>query len=152
MSTPPFPNYFNFMQFWGNLAKSYVGAPVELAPLPRKNPGSATADLALIERFINLFCTDEETPLKETGVLSLRIRSENLETLLVPLLFFVLLHQRLFELLRLLLLWMFAILRNRNSSKLCSIASCKLTSTPKSRSCYYKFYVGGVFILCRNSQ
>ena len=76
------------MQFWGNLAKSYVGAPVELAPLPRENPGSATADLALIERFINLFCTDEETPLKETGVLSLRIRSENLETLLVPLRFF----------------------------------------------------------------
>ena len=29
--------------FWGNLAKSYVGAPPgELAPPPRGNPGSAT--------------------------------------------------------------------------------------------------------------
>ena len=30
--------------FWGNLAKSYVGAPPELAPPPRGNPGSATAN------------------------------------------------------------------------------------------------------------
>ena len=36
-------NSFNFMQFWGNLAKSYVGAlPGGLAPPPRGNPGSAT--------------------------------------------------------------------------------------------------------------
>ena len=49
-------------------------------------------------------------------------------------------HQRLFELMRLRLLWMVAILRNRNSSKLCSIASCKLTWIPKCRSCYYKLY------------
>ena len=44
--TPPpgGPNSFNFMQFLGNLAKSYVGAPPgELAPPPRGNPGSATA-------------------------------------------------------------------------------------------------------------
>ena len=32
--------------FWGNLAKSYVGAPPgELAPPPRGNPRSATADI-----------------------------------------------------------------------------------------------------------
>ena len=29
--------------FWEILAKSYVGAPGELAPPPRGNPGSATA-------------------------------------------------------------------------------------------------------------
>ena len=28
--------------FWENLAKTYVGAPGELAPPPRGNPGSAT--------------------------------------------------------------------------------------------------------------
>ena len=42
---PPLPNSFNFMQFWENLAKSYVGAsppPGELAPPPWGNPGSAT--------------------------------------------------------------------------------------------------------------
>ena len=40
---PPGPNSFNFVQFFGNMAKSYVGAPPgELAPPPRGNPGSAT--------------------------------------------------------------------------------------------------------------
>ena len=40
---PPWgPNSFNFMQFWELLAKWYVGAPRELAPPPRGNPGSAT--------------------------------------------------------------------------------------------------------------
>ena len=33
---------FNFIQFQENLAKSYVGAPGELAPPPRGNAGSAT--------------------------------------------------------------------------------------------------------------
>ena len=40
---PGGPNSFNFMHFWGNLAKSYVGAPRGLAPTPRGNSGSATA-------------------------------------------------------------------------------------------------------------
>ena len=37
------PNSFNFMQFLGNLAKSYVGAPPPgVGAPPRGNPGSAT--------------------------------------------------------------------------------------------------------------
>ena len=41
--TPPGgPNSFNFMQFWGNLAKSYVGAP----PPPPPSRGLATKNLA----------------------------------------------------------------------------------------------------------
>ena len=40
---PPRPNSFNLMQFWENLAKSYVGAPLAgLAPPPRRNPRSTT--------------------------------------------------------------------------------------------------------------
>ena len=39
------PNSLNFMHFWENLAKSYVGAPPPsegLAPLLKGNPRSAT--------------------------------------------------------------------------------------------------------------
>ena len=38
---PGGPNSFNFMQFWENLAKSYVGAPWRFGAPPRENPGSA---------------------------------------------------------------------------------------------------------------
>ena len=43
-SIPGGPNSFNFMQFLGNLAKSYVGAPLppRVGAPPRENPGSAT--------------------------------------------------------------------------------------------------------------
>ena len=40
LDAPTGANSFDFMQFWLKFGKSYG----ELAPLPRRNPGSATAD------------------------------------------------------------------------------------------------------------
>ena len=49
MLLPGGPNSFNFMQFLGHSGK-IVGwhPPGELAPPPRGNPGSATADMLQI--------------------------------------------------------------------------------------------------------
>ena len=46
MRPPPGPNSFNFMHFWGKFGKivCWRPPPGELAPPPRGNPGSATAD------------------------------------------------------------------------------------------------------------
>ena len=44
MHSPPWgPSSFNFIQFLGNLAKSYAGAPGGLVPPPWGKSGSATA-------------------------------------------------------------------------------------------------------------